>query len=115
METWIALLVLGSALMHASWNAVVKSGADRLLTLAAVKLPNMALAAAALLVFAWPRPESLPYLLVSTAAVTAYYFCLLRAYRLSDFNLAYPVARGTAPVLILLLAALVGGETIRPG
>ena len=34
---------------------------------------------------------------------------------MSDFNLAYPVARGTAPVLVLLLAALAGGETIRPG
>jgi drug/metabolite transporter (DMT)-like permease len=115
VETWVAILVVTSAFMHASWNALVKSGADRLLTLLAIKLPNMGIAAISLLFFEFPRPESWPYLFLSSAAVTAYYFCLLRAYRAMDFNLAYPVARGTAPVLVLLLAALMGGETIGPG
>ena len=108
-------LVLGSALMHATWNALVKSGSDRLLTLVGFKVCNIAVALVALPFFGWPKAESWPYLLASTAAVVAYYVCLLRAYSLSDFNLAYPLARGAAPVLVLILSVLVAGDTISVG
>ena len=115
MEPWIVALVLASALMHATWNAVVKSGGDRLLTLLAIKIPNMIVAAAAMLVFDFPSAASWPYLLGSTLAVTGYYFCLLRAYHENDFNVAYPVARGFAPVLVLLLVLVLTSERITYG
>ena len=116
METWVYGLVLGSALMHATWNALVKSGGgDTLLTLVGLKVCNMLVALAALPFFGWPKAESWPYLLASTVAVVAYYVCLLRAYSLSDFNLAYPLARGAAPVLVLIVSVLVAGDTISFG
>lgn len=116
METWIVLIVLASALMHAVWNAVVKSGGDRLMTLVSIKLPNMAMAALMLLFVApLPRWESWPYLLAATGATCGYYVCLLRAYHANDFNIAYPIARGAAPALTLALSVAFTADRLTPG
>ncbi|MBM3950049.1 MAG: EamA family transporter [Rhodospirillales bacterium] len=106
----IVALVLLAALMHAGWNAVVKMGNDRLLALLLVKAPTMLVAAATLAVVGPPAPASWPYLLVSTVISMAYFYFLVRAYHAGDLGLAYPVARGSAPVVTLLLSFLIAGE-----
>lgn len=103
-------LVLLAALLHAGWNTLVKLGHDRLSALVLVKVPNMAVAAAVLAVADFPAPASWPYLLASTAATSAYFFCLANAYRVGDLSLAYPVARGSAPLSVLLLSLVAVGE-----
>jgi drug/metabolite transporter (DMT)-like permease len=105
LEPAALVLVLVSALMHAGWNLIAKLGADRLVAMAVMKVPNML---AALLVVAFvgvPARESWPFLIASAGVNSMYFLFLIRAYR-GDLSLAYPVARGVAPLLVLLLSAL---------
>ena len=110
-DVYVVALVLFSALLHATWNAVVKMGSDRLLALVVVKLPTTLVAAATLLVVDAPAPQSWPYLLGSTAVSSGYFYFLIKAYHAGDLSLAYPVARGTAPIVVLVLSFLLVGET----
>ena len=95
--------------MHALWNLVAKGGADRLLTLAALKLPNTLMALALLAVVGLPAEPSFLHLLISAALNALYFYCLSKAYE-GDLSLAYPLARGTAPLLVLMLSAMWVGE-----
>ena len=110
LDPAIVALVLLSALMHAGWNAVVKMGNDRLLALLLVKGPTMLVAAATLAVVGMPAPAAWPYLLASTGISMGYYYFLVRAYHAGDLSVAYPVARGSAPIATLVLSFLIAGE-----
>jgi drug/metabolite transporter (DMT)-like permease len=110
----VVALVLLSALMHAAWNAVVKLGDDRLLALAVIKMPTMLVAAATFAFVAPPAPASWPYLLGSVTISTAYFYFLIKAYHAGDLSLAYPIARGIAPLGVLVLSLLFVGETPGP-
>jgi drug/metabolite transporter (DMT)-like permease len=113
LEPLALVLVLLSALMHAGWNLIAKIGGDRLVAMAVMKVPNML---AALLVLAFvgvPGRESWPFLIVSTCVNCMYFFFLIRAYR-GDLSLAYPVARGVAPLLVLVLSAVSAHEMPTP-
>jgi drug/metabolite transporter (DMT)-like permease len=104
------MLVLLSALMHAGWNLIAKLGSDGLVAMAIIKAPNLLIAAAVLAVVGLPAPASWPYLLGSTFVNCLYFYFLINAYRVGDLSLAYPVARGTAPLLVLLLSMAFAGE-----
>ena len=110
LDPTLVALVLLSALMHAGWNAVVKMGNDRLLALLLVKGPTMLVAAATLAVVGMPEPAAWPYLLASTGISIGYFYFLVRAYHAGDLSVAYPVARGTAPIATLILSFLIAGE-----
>jgi drug/metabolite transporter (DMT)-like permease len=96
-----AIILLG-ALCNASWNALIKSVHDKLLASTFVAAGAMALALALLPWLPAPSPASWPYLAASTALQPAYYVLLSRAYRHADMSQAYPIMRGTAPVLVAL-------------
>ncbi len=102
--------MLLAALMHAGWNAIAKIGRDGLTTMAIMKAPNMLVALAVLAVAGLPSLDCLPYLLASIAANSAYFFLLIRAYRFGDLSLAYPVARGLAPMLVIPIAIVTASE-----
>ena len=111
----VFLAVLAAALLHAVWNALVKSGGDRLMVLAAVN-GGGALAAVPLVLLAnFPAAASWPWLLASAALHCGYYFFLIQAYRVGDLAHVYPLARGTAPLLVTGGAALLAGEYLAPG
>ena len=111
-----AALVLLAAAMHASWNALVKGAADRLLAMTLVAFwPMVPGFLAGLFVLPLPAPASWPFLLGSMATHLAYYICLLNAYRYGDLSQVYPLARGSAPVLVALLSALAAGEVLSWG
>lgn len=103
-------LLLLSAALHATWNLLLKQAKDRqaaawwaLLIGSALFLPALA--------FYPPLPSSIwPYVLASAIAEAAYYFLLATAYDATDFSLAYPIARGTAPGLLALWAWIFLGE-----
>lgn len=102
-------LVLVSALMHASWNLIGKLGSDRLIAMALMKAPNMILALGVLSYAGLPARASWPYLLASWGVNCLYFYFLIRAYR-GDLNLAYPVARGLAPLFVLALSTITARE-----
>ena len=112
LELEIVALVLAAALMHATWNALVKNGRDRLGTMALVNGTG-GLAGLVMLPFLpLPAPEAWPWLLASMVLHQIYYAALLLAYRTGDLSQVYPLARGTAPLLVAVGAWLLAGETL---
>lgn len=106
----IAALVLFAALLHASWNALLKGGSDGFWTMTIMGIAT-SLACAALVPFL-PMPEraSWPYIAGSALLHVGYNAFLIRAYRGGDFGSTYPIARGSSPLLVTLGAALLVGE-----
>lgn len=113
MRPSVIVLVLCAALLHVAWNAVVKSSADRFVTVAQVA-GSAALASVLVLLFVpLPAPASWPYLASSVVLHIGYILFLLLAYSHGDLSQVYPIARGTAPLFVLGLAFLVAGEVPR--
>lgn len=110
MEFHLVALVLFAALVHASWNAVVKSSGDRVLTFTAIHLTGTALGTVAIFFVGLPDVHVWPYLLVSALVHNLYYVFLLISYKLGDLSEVYPIARGSSPLLVALGAMVVAGE-----
>ncbi|MGQ0848094.1 MAG: EamA family transporter [Actinomycetota bacterium] len=93
------LAVLVAAVLHAAWNLVVKSSAERLVAASA----QVALAGIAFLpVLIWRGlpVKVFPFLLGSALVQVGYLYALAGAYDRADLSFVYPIARGSAPVLI---------------
>jgi drug/metabolite transporter (DMT)-like permease len=114
ISTPVALLVLLAALMHAGWNFVVKASADRFLDYTGLAVAGAAVAACLLPWLPLPAAASWPWLLTTTFIHVGYYLLLMRAYQHADLSLAYPLMRGSAPVLVALAAPL-AGDALTPG
>lgn len=99
-----------SALIHASWNALVKAGDDRLASTFLVGVGSV-LFGLVLAAFAGPPPlHAWPYLVASATIHAAYWAALIRGYRLGDLSHVYTLSRGLAPVLVAIGAALTARE-----
>lgn len=113
--TWpvVAAVLLG-ALLHASWNALVKSSKDKALDTAVIHLIGSLVAIPAVFVVGLPPAGAWPFVLASTAIHIGYYIALTGAYKHGDLGLTYPLMRGTAPLLVALSASSTLGETLSP-
>ncbi len=105
-------LVILSAIAHATWNALMKQAADRMLTMAALRFAGLTLGLCALPFVDWPATASWKWLLLTAAVQFGYYVLLVRSYGVGDMSVVYPLARGLAPVLTTVAAALAIGETL---
>lgn len=110
----VLLAVLLGALLHACWNALVKSSTDKTLDTALLHVLCSFYALPICLYLGLPDPQVWPYIAASLVVHVAYYFALAGAYRHGDLGLAYPLMRGTAPVLVALSSFLVLGEALTP-
>jgi drug/metabolite transporter (DMT)-like permease len=108
-------LVVLSAIAHSVWNALMKSAGDRTLTMVAIRVAGLLLGLAALPFVDWPAPESWKWLGLTVLIQFGYYALLIRSYGVGDMSVVYPLARGTAPVLTALVAALLIGEALSAG
>ena len=115
MTAFLLALVLATALMHASWNAIVKVVSDRLVSLALVNFTHTLLALAALPFVGVPAPESWPFLIASVVIHQAYYAGLVMQYRFGDLGQVYPLARGASPLLVAAAAWIWAGEALGTG
>ena len=115
MSLDVLLVVLFSALLHAGWNALVRSAADKFASTLAVVLGAGALALPLLLVLRLPAAASWPYVLASGLIHVVYFTLVAWSYRQAELSLAYPLMRGTAPVLAAVGALLWLGESPTPG
>lgn len=99
-------LTLASALLHASWNLLIARAEDpRSATAVATAIGWLAFLPIALI--GWRvEPEVWPFVIASGVAETLYVALLAAAYRRAELSVVYPVARGVAPVLVLLVAVL---------
>jgi drug/metabolite transporter (DMT)-like permease len=100
----VSFAVLLAALLHASWNAMIKGGRDVLMDTAAIVAGAGLVAVPFLFVVPPPHPASWPYIFASIVTHLAYYFFMVSAYRSGDLSLVYPLMRGVAPLLTGLLA-----------
>ena len=100
MDLTVFIAVITAALLHATWNAVVKGGSDKLLGMTAIVLGHIPPAAIAIPFVPSPDPASWPWLAGGVALHTGYQFFLLSSYRIGDLTQVYPIARGTAPMLV---------------
>ncbi len=102
----VTLLVLLAALMHASWNAIAKAGANKLLDITAMAVAGGGLCALVLPFLPVPEPEAWPWLAASLLLHFIYFMALVGAYAAADLSHAYPLMRGIAPLLVALFGAL---------
>lgn len=113
--TWpVALAVLIGALLHASWNALVKSSADKEMDTALIHLIGSVLTIPMVLWVGWPPQSAWPYLGASITIHIGYYVALTGAYRHGELGLTYPLMRGVAPLLVALSASVTLGEQLSP-
>lgn len=104
----VTLAVLAAGLLHASWNAILKSsgGGDPLLDTATVVAGSTVCAALALPFVPVPFAASWPMAATSAVIHFGYYLTLAHAYRTGDLSFAYPLMRGTAPLIVTVLGML---------
>jgi drug/metabolite transporter (DMT)-like permease len=112
MSLQVTALVLLAALMHASWNALLRGGADRMWSMAVMCIA--AAIACGLAIPFLPRPDidSWSYIVVSGVLHLGYSLFLVRTYRSGDLGQTYPIARGSSPVMVATGAALFAGEQL---
>ncbi|MCM2254008.1 MAG: phosphonate utilization protein, partial [Ramlibacter sp.] len=90
--TWpVVAAVLFGALLHASWNALVKSSSDKALDTAVIHLLGSLLALPIALVVGWPPAASWPFILTSVVIHIGYYVALAGAYQHGELGLTYPL------------------------
>lgn len=108
----VTLAVLAGALLHAGWNTMLKSSADKQLDTVAIAV-GAGLAGLVVAPFLpLPAAESLPWLLASTLVHILYFVLLAGAYRWGDISFTYPVMRGGGPVMVALAGAAAFGEVL---
>jgi len=113
--SWPLLLaVLAGAVLHAAWNALVKSSGDKELDTALVHSLGAVVALPLLALTGLPPLASLPYIAGSLLVHIGYYTALAGAYRHGDLGLTYPIMRGFAPLLVALSSGLLIGEAPSP-
>jgi phosphonate utilization associated putative membrane protein len=113
--TWpVMLAVLFGAVLHASWNALVKSSGDKELDTALVHFLGSLVALPLLLVFGLPPPAALPFIAASLVIHIGYYIALAGAYKHGELGLTYPIMRGSAPLLVAIFSGVVLGEVPTP-
>ena len=111
MSIDVMLVVLLSALLHAGWNALVRSAEDKFQSTLLVVCGAGALSLLLLPFLPAPALPSWPYLLASGLIHVAYFTLVALSYRHSELSFAYPLMRGTAPALAALAALIVLGES----
>ena len=114
MDPVVTVIVLASAFMHALWNALVKVDGDRLMAMAVIMGLTAALSPVLIVLSPPIAAESWKFLLLSAALNNLYFFLLIESYRVGDLSHAYPLARGSAPLLVALGSAMFAGERLGP-
>ena len=100
-------IILLAAAMHASWNILIKRAGQRIPYASQWVAIYCGIIAICVLPFLnFPDAVSWPYLCASALLQTAYFFLLAKAYQHGDFSVAYPLMRGTAPLLVLVLTCI---------
>lgn len=111
MSTFVLAAVLLGAIFHASWNAIVKAQPNRSVAAEVVGIFAGLFGIPVMLAFPLPAPEAWPYLMVSSLIHVGYFALVGFAYRSADLGVAYPLTRGSAPLLTAIAAFLLIGET----
>jgi drug/metabolite transporter (DMT)-like permease len=112
MEIAVIAAVLVGAAMHAGWNSLVKIGLDRFSVILLLSLAQGLQSLVLLWFFPAPAMAAWPWLVASGLLHTGYKLFLIRAYEHGDLSQVYPLARGSAPLIVAAFSAVALGETL---
>jgi drug/metabolite transporter (DMT)-like permease len=102
----VTVAVIAAAVTHAVWNAIAHGIKDQTLAFALIGVGGIAVGIPLVILAAMPRADCWPYLLGSVAIHVFYNLLLMQCYRLGEFSQVYPLARGTSPLVVTILAAI---------
>jgi len=108
----VALAVLGAALLHASWNAMLKSGGDKQLDAVGLAAGSGLVALLAAPFAGMPAAASWPWIAASATVHIAYFWLLAETYRWGDLSFSYPIMRGGGPLLVTGAGVAAFGEVL---
>ncbi len=111
----VTLLVLFAAVLHAAWNAIVKSSTNKLLDTVTLSIAAGLISLLLLPLLPLPDPAAWPWLLASGVLHVFYFLALAGAYRWGDLSHAYPLMRGTAPLLVALVGIFLLDDRLTAG
>jgi len=115
LPSHIVLLVLAAALMHAAWNAIVKSSTDKLLDTVTLSIVAALICLVILPFLPAPARASWPWLAASALLHVFYFLTLAGTYRRGDLSHVYPLMRGTAPLLVALIGVVLLDDRLSAG
>jgi drug/metabolite transporter (DMT)-like permease len=102
-------LVLAAAIIHAFWNLIISRSRDTQAT-TALAIAIGVVVAAPFAVLRWRvAPEAWPFIAASSIVELMYFWLLTTAYQRAEMSLVYPIARGMAPVIVLVVAVIALG------
>ena len=114
VEPLVVALLLAAALMHATWNALLKADrSDRLATFGVIMTTGTLMGLVAVPFLPMIEPAAWKFLASSVIIHVAYYTFLLKAYSYGDLSHTYPIARGLGPLLVALASGQLIGEHLR--
>ena len=106
MTTTVFIAVIFAAIIHSLWNGMIKKQDDKYIAIAALVLGHVPLSIIVLFFTPMISIKSIPYVFISAIFLAGYEWCLLSAYRLGDYTKVYPIARGTAPIFIVIFSLI---------
>lgn len=112
MAPFVIAAVLFSAVLHAGWNGVLRCSTDRAWTANWIGISTFLVCAPFLAFVGFPT-KAWPYILASATLHVIYLGLLAQAYKINELSFAYPIARGSSPLLVAVGGLLVASE--RPG
>lgn len=106
MSLTVFFAVLGAAFLHAGWNGLIRLGASKVTVMLVMTLSQGAGGLILILFYPWPAASVWPWLLASGVFHAAYKLCLAFAYERGELSRVYPLARGAAPMIVLVVTSL---------
>ena len=110
MSLTVLALIMIAALLHATWNAMIKLGGDRLIIMALLSGSSGVIGLCLTPFFPLPALAAWPFIAATSFIHIGYIWFLTKAYEHGDFGEVYPIARGVAPLLTATGAMIFGGE-----
>ena len=104
MDINVFMAVMLAAILHSSWNGMVKKHKDKVISVSAIVFGHVPLAFVVMLFMPLPTVESVPYIILSALIHQGYQWYLISAYKIGDLTKVYPVARGTGPIITTLIS-----------
>ncbi len=111
----VLLAVLGAALLHATWNALIKVGASRVGAMVIMSIGEVVIGLPIALALPMIAPAAWPWVLAAGCTHFAYKFFLTYAYDRGDLSRVYPIARGAAPMAVALAGAFILPDAVSAG
>jgi drug/metabolite transporter (DMT)-like permease len=112
MSAVVIGLALFAAILHATWNAFLRTGADRLWTVTIMSFSSTIVALPFVLLYPVPASSAWIYIVLSAALQVGYSVFLVAAYKYGELGQVYPIVRGSVPLLVTLGGFLIAGERL---